>query len=364
MRVLLAIPLIFFAVPTHARTWVVAQDGSGDFALVSQACQTAASGDSILIGPGTYEENPALITLESKPLAFLGTGLQPDNTWLKLSFWFVTCDDVLLQNLRLGKAGGAAMFYGRGSAVVRRCTFRACVSSPDGWGPPVSCGGGANLLIENCVFEGNQNTSTVAPQNGGAVYGLYVTIRNSIFVDNVVDGHGGAVYLGEGLGGSSIENCVFFRNTAKTGAAIEIYGHNLVSNCTLVANRVTDPAGGAIRVWEQYGEITHLIVAGTVGGSGADCWDGGEYQCCDFWDNEYGSGTGTFCGIGDSLGDFSQDPLLCDPSVGDVGLREGSPCLPGIHGGVECGLIGAQGVGCGIVPIRETTWGMLKALYR
>lgn len=348
----------------NARTWNVALDGSGDFAVVSQACQAAASGDSIRIAPGVYDENPTPIQVQNKGLTILGTGQRPDDTWLRLRFGFVTCDGVLLQNLRLGKAGGAAVFYGRGEATVRRCTFRACISSPDGWGPPVRCVQGAHLLIEDCVFEGNQNVDPLEPQDGGAVSGLYVTIRNSLFVDNVADGHGGALYLGEGLGGSSIENCVFFRNTARTGAAFEIYGQSMVSNCTLVANRVTDPTGGAICVWEQVsGEITHTIVAGTIGGYGAACPYGSSFRCCDFWDNDGGDGYG-WCGISEFEGDFSADPLLCDPETGDVGLVPGSPCLPGNHGGVECGLIGARGLGCGIVPVRETTWGMLKALYR
>lgn len=46
-------------------------------------------------------------------------------------------------------------------------------------------------------------------------------------------------------------------------------------------------------------------------------------------------------------GNFSEDPLFCDPENGDYTLAANSPCLPGNHpDGYDCGLIGALGEGC------------------
>lgn len=41
-----------------ARTWRVARDGSGDFIIVAEAVDAAASGDTISIAPGLYPETP------------------------------------------------------------------------------------------------------------------------------------------------------------------------------------------------------------------------------------------------------------------------------------------------------------------
>ena len=55
-------------------------------------------------------------------------------------------------------------------------------------------------------------------------------------------------------------------------------------------------------------------------------------------------------------GNFSADPLFCDAPHGDCTLDEASPCLdaPG------CGLVGAQGRGCGTSASSLVTWGRIK----
>ncbi len=342
------------------RSWIVAQDGSGDFTLVRQACLAAASGDSVIVRPGTYQEPDSAIYLDGKPLSILGAGAGPDDVRLKLALGFSSGEDFLIENLSFIETRPALLFHG-GSGTVRRCAVRDCAG--DGWYPPLGAIGGARVLIENTLFAGNQNTWSYHPEYcyGGAISGSNMTIRNCLFVDNIAAANGGAVFLWD----STIENCVFFRNAAPNGAAISVGGDATVRNCTLLANRVTVPGGAALEMNSNLdAERSHLIVAGTVGGAAVDCLDTGPYRCCDFWNNDGGDYVGWLCGISESRGDFSQDPLFCDPSVGDVGLREGSPCLPGTHGGVECGLIGARDVGCGLAPTRNISWGMLKALYR
>lgn len=219
-------------------------------------------------------------------------------------------------------------------------------------------------MVEDTVFEGNQNTWGYHPEfcYGGAIAGYYMTIRNCLFVDNVAAADGGAVFLDA----STIENCVFLRNAAPNGAAVVNSGDAAVRNCTLLSNRVTMPGGAALEMNGNPDAIrSHLIIAGTIGGAAVDCIDSGAYYCSDFWNNDGGDYVGWLCGILPSLGDFSQDPLFCDPETGDLGLREGSPCLPGSHGsGVPCGLVGAHGLGCNLVPVLPMTWGRLKALYR
>ncbi len=50
-------------------------------------------------------------------------------------------------------------------------------------------------------------------------------------------------------------------------------------------------------------------------------------------------------------GNFSADPLFCDPASDDYHLQNISPCALGRHpDGADCGLIGALGIGCYIAP--------------
>ena len=60
-------------------------------------------------------------------------------------------------------------------------------------------------------------------------------------------------------------------------------------------------------------------------------------------------------------GNISADPMFCKPSEDDYRLDESSPCATGGSGG---SYIGAFGVGCGSTPVRETSWGAIKAEWR
>jgi predicted outer membrane repeat protein len=133
-----------------------------------------------------------------------------------------------------------------------------------------------------------------------------------MFLDNTAE-EGGAIYA---EARATIEGCVFEGNAGRHGAALDISGSE-VRRCTLCT-------------------------------------------CCLFWRNDGGIGGGFWdCGLEEYL---EADPLFCDPSTGDFGLKVGSPCLPGGYG--SCGTIGAEGLGCAVDPVLEATWGKMKALFR
>ncbi len=48
---------IFAPWPASARTWRIAADGTGDAAAIQAGIDSAAVGDTVLVGPGTYYEN-------------------------------------------------------------------------------------------------------------------------------------------------------------------------------------------------------------------------------------------------------------------------------------------------------------------
>ena len=58
------------------------------------------------------------------------------------------------------------------------------------------------------------------------------------------------------------------------------------------------------------------------------------------------------------------DPLFCNVTTGDLTLASNSPCMPGQAGNPSDELVGALGSGCTRSPVRMTSWGRIKCLYR
>ena len=65
-------------------------------------------------------------------------------------------------------------------------------------------------------------------------------------------------------------------------------------------------------------------------------------------------------------GNIEADPMFCVNAEADsFAIASNSPCAPGNHpDGVDCGIIGARGIGCGPVPVRSSSWGRIKALLK
>jgi hypothetical protein len=84
-KLLLVIALVLVgASNTAARTWNVERDGSGDYAVIQDAVNAAAEGDTIRIGPGRFDEGQVYsfpgwtefvrVMVNSPILTFIGTG--------------------------------------------------------------------------------------------------------------------------------------------------------------------------------------------------------------------------------------------------------------------------------------------------
>lgn len=59
---------------------------------------------------------------------------------------------------------------------------------------------------------------------------------------------------------------------------------------------------------------------------------------------------------------ISEDPLFCDFEFGDYSLQSCSPCSSAAHDSTN---MGAFAIGCDCdIPVRETSWGAIKAGYR
>lgn len=130
---------------------------------------------------------------------------------------------------------------------VINCTFRSnSVYSKVG-----HTHGGAGCIRDGVVYDGCKFINNSADEGGALTYHASGVIKNCVFTDNVAHEYGGALSTGLGLYPSmvlNISNCVFFRNSAPLGGAVQLIGYNiLIDNSTFNANHASID-GGAINM--------------------------------------------------------------------------------------------------------------------
>ena len=107
--------------------------------------------------------------------------------------------------------------------------------------------GTAGLKLINCIFSGNNTTSTggVDLLGGAAYFGNEATVSGCIFIDNTA-GSGGAVYVDGGDADVKFTNCTFMDNTAQNGGAVfkSASSSGAIENCLFANNRATARGGG------------------------------------------------------------------------------------------------------------------------
>ncbi len=216
----------------------------------------------------------------------------------------------------------------------------------------VYCISGSNRILKNCDISSNGGNLGGVAADGASVQLYDCTLSDCIW--NAVYSYPDTLVMrrcvitrtgpnGNGLYAAwaetcDIEDCLFLANT---GAAI-LATRGKVAGCTIVGS-------GYYALGDGYPEdlsIERTIIA--FNDLGVILCPGGavSFRCCD----AYGNQSNEMCGA-DLGGNFSADPLFCDAANGDYTLNAESPCLPGHNpGGVDCGLVGAFGQGCGLPP--------------
>jgi predicted outer membrane repeat protein len=341
------------------REWIVTEDGTGDFTKVSEACAAATTGDTITIMPGSYSEPGVYIPLEGDQILVRGAGVVDEDVSLQLRITLRYCEDAYIENVLFHDNPGGALYIMGGSSTIRDCMFENNGGHPQltqgmaikGWDHPV-------VLVEDCAFLGNI-ADGVNDGTGGAIYLGGCTVRRCRFIANIASHQGGAIYIKDY---SVIEDCIFIGNSAPHGAAATLWYQCTLTRCTFVDNVVTGGFGAAVEIFEDYTYPDHCLFVGTQNGAALECPGLSEITCSCFWQNDRGAGDPWYC-IATSDTNIWEDPLFCDPVTGDVGLLEGSPCLPD-NSPEQCGQIGAKGLGCDASPTEELSFGRIKILFR
>jgi hypothetical protein len=218
-------------------------------------------------------------------------------------------------------------------------------------------------VVTNCDFTEN------SAQYGGGLFAIdqcAPIFTNTLFRLQSATLYGGGVYCYTSY--LTFNFCTLSQNDAYLGAAIDAHENSVanLANCTLSGN--ASGFGGVIRSFGASLDLTNTIIAFSAASSEAVyCVGSGgsvTLTCC----NVYGNGGGDWVGcIETQLGErdnISSDPEFCselpDTHMNWM-LQSDSRCGPGQS---VCGLIGAWGVGCGTSPVRHTSWGEIKTIYR
>jgi predicted outer membrane repeat protein len=381
---------LLLTAPAAATTYRLQADGTGDYPTIQAAVDSVINGDVIELYPGTYSGSGNVnvnylgkaITIKSR----FGVAEQvvilcdPANSERGFLFWSGEGANSVLQAVTIRDGRHYGMLWGAGgiecigaSPTIRRCIIENCDSNWEGGGMYVQ----GDPWIEDCIFrengDGVHSGGALAIQYGGSA----PTVTGCRFEDNA-GGSGGAVQTYEAdahfidclflnnhahwggafEGGGTVEDCVFFGNGADTlGGAITAENDLVISNCTLYGNIVvaSEGSGGIYVRWEA-ASIENTIIASTLGAPAVACNPGSgtvSVSCSDVYGNMGGDWVDCIAGLGSLNGNFTADPLFCDPENHDLSLAACSPCLPPNN---TCGVqIGACGEGCVIVGSPEIT---------
>jgi hypothetical protein len=395
------------AEPVSARTLTVDASGDADFTSIQSAVNAASSGDTILVGPGRYQERISIVGLDVYLISTHGPV--------------------------------ATTIDGGGTGPVIHCVSMSESSSIEGFTitggvtmPPLVGGGiylaaQASPLIRNNIITGNEAFATggaaSAPPagqarnapgrpllcdldrpayygSGGGIF-AYLECRprviDNLIKDNVARGYGGGVVFFDHADGVLEGNRIYHNEAGRAGggvvvdcAAIPTVEHNIIafneapSGAAIFVDRIdTDPV---IR------RNTLYMNSSTQGADGIEC--------------------GPLCGpeiYGNLIGVLEAGGFVCDPeshptiscnivwipgTQGETGSEFGGNCFPGgmsyldwgnavrevtfcgapagdfrTCGEVnlnDCGPVGAADdfcdpLGCGTI---KGSWGVLKAIYR
>ena len=228
--------------------------------------------------------------------------------------------DCLFENCR-ALVGGAiyVAMYGI-TPVINGCIFRYDSTTMElaCHGGAIYYGNGSSLTVSNCIFDSNY-----AYSSGGAIYsaGQNALIEFSVFYDNYCPGNGGAITT---VSTAVIRNCTFAKNAALYGDALLAgTGSNVAFERNIVA--FNGGLSGAVRA--------NMDV--TI-----------SFACNDFWDNYFGSITGTYDSLDADPYTIFEDPLLCSLTNDDYSISAYSPCDEDYS---PCGrLIGCYPASCGV----------------
>ena len=204
------------AMPSVARTWYVERDGSGEFANIHNAVYACSAGDTIMIGPGRYEDfhplvapawtREVIVAVTKDNLTFIGSGpattiigptvmyetpgLPPmavasivdvDAKFLNIGFEnaynciYWASGRIEIDGCRFEGYNNGVYMFNEGGGVIARSEFNSEESRSHGIGTFSPCG---PLTISGCTFSGpgvNENAISINGTQNATIDGCHIS---------------------------------------------------------------------------------------------------------------------------------------------------------------------------------------------
>lgn len=199
--IMIATVVALATTPTWATTRYVSATGAGQYTTLIAAYNASAAGDTILVGPGTYNE--ASTINQTVKLVWIGAGW--DQTIVNFgSYWLINtapASHTEIQGMHLEGGTAQCMYLANGadSTVFRRCLIRASN------GPPIyAVNNTGRLYVEECVLISGGGSDVVQTPNAACL------IRGSVLAITTANVALNAVSNATGLAGTlELYNNVF-----------------------------------------------------------------------------------------------------------------------------------------------------------
>ena len=164
----------------------------------------------------------------------------------------------------------------------------------------------------------------------------------------------------------TIINCTICMSVATYGGGIFCDNSSpVIVGCT-IAHNDANFGSGVFCSENSHPSLENTLIAFNSTSSAIDNSSGSsvDLSCCNIFGSDGGNWVGDIASQLGILGNISEDPQFCyaTPELHlNWSLQSDSPCTPA-HS--ECGLIGASDVGCAGTPTVQTSWGIVKTLYK
>ncbi len=314
---------------TPAATIRANPDGSADATSVLEGISLTGPGDTLLLGPGEYNESQGIILNQS---IYITSELGPEVTVVRHvgnpyelagCVFSIRSNDVSIIGLTITGGLPSPPFLNRYGSGIRVH--------------------GDNVLIEHNIIVDNR------ARDGGGIYisGCSPTIRNNLIIQNDASFSGAIEMLNSS---PIIENNTMALNSGNSIAALRVLGDDsapTIRNNIFFDNVCTDGQSHVIDIRSSNEALV--------------------FECNDVYSSEgaeplYYGVLGDLTGIN---GNISVDPLFCgDTGSGNYYLQAGSPCAPdNVPAHCSNVLMGCYPVNC-IVSTESSSWGKIKNLIK
>ena len=245
----------------------VSTTGAGAYTTVNAAATAAVTGDTILVGPGSYSITS--INESNKRLTYIGAGWDQTIVNSGTAQWYFNgtgANRSSIEGLRYSCASYTlGAFNNTDSVTYRRCYFILTDGNRGiAWGDPGTSSTGRGLTIEDCIILSSQ-TSGYAIQITSSNYPT--TIRNTVFV-NQGNSAGVSVWALEGTATSGtveLYNCAFLNWKRPFG--LSTAGGALIAINNIFYDWLASPTMGtynAVSVWDYNASQTVALPAADV----------------------------------------------------------------------------------------------------